>query len=59
MPNAFFAGGRSFYTASRTWHFLATRAQSASYRDVKSADRLRIYIDTSVLGGCFDPEFAT
>ena len=21
-------------------------------------DRLRIYIDTSVLGGCFDPEFA-
>ena len=24
-----------------------------------SADRLRIYIDTSVLGGCFDPEFAT
>ena len=24
-----------------------------------SADRLRIYIDTSVLGGCFDREFAT
>jgi len=22
-------------------------------------ERLRIYIDTSVLGGCFDPEFAT
>jgi hypothetical protein len=21
-------------------------------------ERLRIYIDTSVLGGCFDPEFA-
>jgi predicted nucleic acid-binding protein len=27
--------------------------------DVTSADRLRIYIDTSVLGGCFDAEFAT
>jgi hypothetical protein len=26
---------------------------------VTSADRLRIYIDPSVLGGCFDPEFAT
>jgi hypothetical protein len=25
---------------------------------VTSADRLRIYIDTSVLGGCFDSEFA-
>jgi len=22
-------------------------------------DRLRIYVDTSVLGGCFDPEFVT
>jgi hypothetical protein len=21
-------------------------------------ERLRIYVDTSVLGGCFDPEFA-
>ena len=21
--------------------------------------RLRVYVDTSVLGGCFDPEFAT
>ena len=27
-------------------------------RDVVQMERLRIYIDTSVLGGCFDAEFA-
>ena len=35
------------------------RSVLKSIADVTSTDRLRIYIDTSVLGGCFDPEFAT
>ena len=35
------------------------RSVLKSIADVTFADRLRIYIDTSVLGGCFDPEFAT
>lgn len=35
------------------------RSIGKTIADVTSADRLRIYIDRSMLGGCFDSEFAT
>ncbi len=38
---------------------LIRRREPASRSPLVPVERLRIYIDTSVLGGCFDAEFST
>jgi hypothetical protein len=43
------------------WQFCHSQSTFADQEKAKTTmlKKLRIYVDTSVIGGCFDPEFAT